>query len=98
MTTRRRLPDRRPSAIFSFEVGGHRYIASFSRFPGTARLAEVFLDSGKPNSLLQTRASDSAVLVSLLLQYGVDLEVIRYSISGPIRAALDMIDSIGDVS
>jgi len=92
---RTRLPDRRLSEIFSFEVAGHWYVASFSRFPCTSRLAEIFLDFGKPNSLLQTHAADSAVLVSLFLQHGVGLEIIGHSVAGPVRVALEMIDSGG---
>jgi hypothetical protein len=85
-TVRQRLPNRRASRILSFEDGGHRYIVSFSCFPGTTKPAEIFLDSGKPNSLLKTYASDSAVLVSSL-----NVETIRRSISGPIRIALDLL-------
>jgi hypothetical protein len=88
---RERLPDRRASGIFSFPAAGQRYLVSFSHFRGTTRLAEIFLDSGNPNSLLKTHASDSAVLVNLLLGYGVYLEIIRHSAAGPVRAALDLL-------
>jgi hypothetical protein len=88
---RKKLPDRRLCETLSFEFDSHRYITSFSHFPGTTKLAEIFLDSGKPNTMLQIHASDSAVLVSLLLQHGVDLESIRHSISGPIKTALCLI-------
>ena len=68
--TRRMLPNRRPSVSFGFECEGHRYRATASRFPDGA-LGELFLDTGKPNTTLQTNAETSAVLVSLLLQHGV---------------------------
>jgi hypothetical protein len=90
MRARERLPNRRSCELFSFDVAGHRYTASFGRFPD-GRVAEIFLDTGKPNTAVQTHASDSAVLVSLLLQHGVCLETIRHSISGPIRKALDVL-------
>jgi hypothetical protein len=40
MSGRTRLPNRRLSTSFSFEVGGLRYTATVSYFPGTNRLAE----------------------------------------------------------
>ena len=87
---RQRLAHRRASETFNFERYSHHYTATFSRFPD-GRVAEVFLDTGKPNTAIQTHASDSAVLVSLLLQHGVSLDAIRHSISGPIRHALELL-------
>jgi hypothetical protein len=37
------------------------------------------------------RLETSAILISLLLQHGVALEVVRHSISGPIKRALDLL-------
>jgi hypothetical protein len=88
MTARANLPDRRPAEILTFQHEGHRYRATFGYFPD-GRLGEIFLDTGKPNATIQMHADDSAVLVSLLLQHGVDPRLIQHSISGPIRAALD---------
>jgi hypothetical protein len=42
MSERRRLPNKRASESFSFEVGGLRYSATFSRF-GDGDAAEIFL-------------------------------------------------------
>lgn len=39
---------------------------------------------------MTARADDSAVLVSLLLQNGVEVAAIAHSIIGPIRTALDL--------
>jgi hypothetical protein len=88
---RERLPNKRSSVAFCFEHEGHDYRASASRFDD-GRLAEIFLDTGKINTPLQQNAETSAMLVSLLLQYGVDAGTIRHSISGPIAIALDMAD------
>ena len=41
MTSRQRLPNRRASLTFGFEVGGLRYTATVSRF-ADGRLGEVF--------------------------------------------------------
>lgn len=89
MNTRRTLPNRRGSLSFGFEWEGHRYRATASRFPDGA-LDEPFLDTGKPNTTLQSNAETSAVLVSLLLQYGVPPNIIARSIAGPIKIALAM--------
>ena len=87
--TRARLPNRRNAQIAMFEHDGRRYRATFGIFSNGA-LAEVFLDTGKPDATIQQHADDSAVLVSLLLQNGVSPDVIRRSISGPISVALDI--------
>jgi hypothetical protein len=89
MSDRERLPNRRPSFAFSFEHEGHRYCATASRFDD-GRLAEIFLDTGKINTPLQQNAETSALLVSLLLQHGVNVTTIRHSIEGPIAVAIDM--------
>jgi hypothetical protein len=39
MSARERLPDRRPSQVFDFEVMGLRFTASISRYPD-GRIAE----------------------------------------------------------
>jgi ribonucleoside-diphosphate reductase alpha chain len=98
MTARERLPDRRPSVSFTFEVGGLRYTASFSRYPD-GRLGEVFLSNHKSNSAADTNARDSAIALSFALQHGADPDVIRRALcrdsqgraSGPLAQALDLI-------
>lgn len=88
---RERLPNRRASNSFVFEHQATTYTATISYFPGTNRLAEIFLDHARPNSQLAEHASDCAVLVSLLLQHGVTAAAIRHSISGPISSALALV-------
>ena len=87
--TRARLPNRPHAEISMFEHGGRRYWATFGCFEKGV-LADVFLDKGKRDATIQAHADDSAVLVSLLLQHGVPPTVIRKSISGPIRTALNL--------
>jgi hypothetical protein len=87
--SRRRLPDRRGAQICMFEHDGRPYRATFGCFDN-GDLAEVFLDTGKPDATIQAYADDSAVLASLLLQHDVSPVTIRRSISGPIRTALDL--------
>ena len=84
---RERLPNRRASTAFVFEFENHRYRASAGWFDD-GRLAEIFLDTSKPDSPLQQTASTAAILVSLLLQHGVDAETIKHSIGGPVSVAI----------
>ena len=90
MSTRQRLPNRRASTVFQFEHIGARYTATISYFPGTDRLAEIFIDHSRPNSQLAELANDAAVLASLLLQHGITAAEIRHSINGPLRTAIDL--------
>jgi hypothetical protein len=109
MSNRRRLPSRRESSTFSFTCGEHRSTATFSNFPGTDQLAEIFLGNGRAGSDVDAAAKDSAVVASIALQYGVPVEVIRNALmrdsrgvaSSPLGVALDLIaaassDSVAD--
>lgn len=96
--SRERLPNRRPSETFELNVAGLRYTATVSRFPG-GRVAELFLSNHKSNSAADTAARDAAIVCSLALQHGADIETIRKALcrdsqgraSGPLGAALDHI-------
>jgi ribonucleoside-diphosphate reductase alpha chain len=95
--TRERLPNRRDSTSFDFEVAGLRYTATFSRTGG--RVLEVFIQNHKPASQSDSNARDSAIAASLALQYGCPLDVLRRALlrdaqgraSTPLGAALDRI-------
>jgi hypothetical protein len=98
-TARRRLPNRREHELLDFEYAGHCYTAGVGRFPGGG-LAEIFMNiSGKAGGMVEVMARDSAVLASLALQHGVDLEALRRAVlrdphgqaSGPIGRLLDLI-------
>jgi hypothetical protein len=92
------LPNRRSAESFEFEIAGLRYTATIGRFPD-GRLGEIFLSNCKSNSTADTNARDSAVVCSIALQYGADLNVIRKALcrdaqgrpSGPLGAVLDLI-------
>jgi hypothetical protein len=100
MHPRRRLPNRRVSESFDFEVAGLHYVATVSRFE-TGEVAEIFLTNSKPSSQSDTNARDSAVAASLALQQGCPLETLRKALlrdpqgkaSSPLGAALDLIGS-----
>jgi hypothetical protein len=98
MTARQRLANRRASETFSLECAGLSYTCTVSRFPNGS-VAEVFLSNHKAGSSADTAARDSAICVSLALQFGADVETIRKALcrdshgraSGPLGAALDYI-------
>ena len=90
------LPNRRLAETFELEVAGLRYTCTAGRF-NDGRLAEVFLSNHKSNSAADTSARDSAIVFSIAVQCGVNLEVIRRALSRnsqghvwrPLCAALD---------
>ena len=98
MTPRRRLANRRASTTFSFKVGGLAYVATASRYPDGA-VGEIFLSNHKSNSTADVNARDAAILLSIALQCGADINAIREALCrdsngralSPIGAALDLI-------
>jgi hypothetical protein len=96
---RERLPNRRTSTTFDFQCGPHRYTATVAAFPGTDKLAEIFLGNGRAGSDIDAAAKDSAVVASIALQHGVPVETIRKALlrdpqgiaSSPLGVALDLI-------
>jgi hypothetical protein len=97
MSERQRLPARRSSETFSFQCGPHRFVATVSYFPGTNRIAEIFLGNGRAGSDVDTAAKDSAIVASIALQHSVPLDVIRQALlrdsrgvaASPLGCALD---------
>ncbi len=98
MTDRERLPNRRPSLSFTFELNGLAYTATVSRFVD-GRLGEVFLASQRLATSADTNARDAAIAFSFALQHGADAEAIRRALSrdgrgqasGPLGRALDLL-------
>lgn len=92
------LPTRRPSATIKFEHGGFHHYGTASFYPD-GRLAEIFLDTGKPGSAYQAMARDLAVAASLAFQHGCPVETLRHALtrddagkaSGPLGRLLDML-------
>jgi hypothetical protein len=96
--TRERLPNKRASISFDFEVAGLRYSATVSRYPD-GRIGELFLNNHKSNSAADTNARDSAIVFSFAVQHGADAQAIRKALCrdsqgrplGPLGTALDLI-------
>ena len=95
---RRRLPERRASETFDFESEGLKFTATVSRFDDGA-LGEIFLSNHKAGSMAGINAQDAAVVCSIAIQHGVEVDVIRKALmrdsqgraSGPLGCALDLI-------
>src|SRR5262245_34346862 len=98
MTARRRLPNRRGHELVDFEHCGIRYTAGIGRFED-GRLAEIFLNTAKHGTAVDTNARDAAVAASLLLQHGCSVDTLRLALtrngdgsaSGPLAHALDLL-------
>jgi hypothetical protein len=98
ITQRRRLPNRRASETFDVEIVGRHYRATISRF-ADGRIGEIFLSNNKSGSDSDTAARDSAIVCSIALQHGADVETIRKALcrdgrgnaSGPLGVALDIL-------
>jgi hypothetical protein len=99
---RRRLPNRRGCQTLNCQCGAHGYTATVAYFPGTDRLAEIFLGNGRAGSDVDAAAKDSAVVCSIALQFGVPVETIPHALlrdsqgnaSSPLGVALDLLAAI----
>jgi hypothetical protein len=100
MSTRERLPNRRASTTFEFELGTLHYFCSFSCF-ADGRVGEIFLQNHKAGSQSDANARESAIAASLALQFGCPLETLRGAVlrnhngtaATPLGAALDAINA-----
>jgi hypothetical protein len=102
LSVRERLPDRRRSETFDFEVPTGttvlRYTATVGYF-ADGRVGELFLSNHKSNSTADTNARDAAIVFSIAVQCGANIETIRQALcresdgraSGPLGAALDVL-------
>lgn len=82
MSRRERLPSRRDSSLFEIEFRNLVYVVGFSEFPDSGRVAEVFIDApAKGLTPLNHDAKDVAVLISLALQYGAPMQVLRDAVT-----------------
>ncbi|MCX7310252.1 MAG: hypothetical protein NTV56_00635 [Alphaproteobacteria bacterium] len=95
---RHHLPNRRLAETFDFTSEGMAFKATVARFPD-GRLAEIFLSNHKAGSAADTASRDSAIVASIALQHGADVDVIRKALcrdsrgnpNGPLGVALDFL-------
>jgi hypothetical protein len=98
MTERRRLPNRRPSENFTFELDGLRFTGTVGRY-ADGRISELFLNNHKFGNQSDTNARDSAIILSFAAQHGADVNAIRKALCrdgegralGPVGRALDIL-------
>jgi hypothetical protein len=92
------LPNRRSSELISFDHDGILFNGQVS-YSEAQKPLEIFLDGGKNGTAVQAVARDSAVAISLALQFGTPLETLRQAMTrtddgkaaGPIGAFLDLV-------
>lgn len=95
---RKILPQRRANETFTFRHGSFHYTVTAGYFEDQ-QVGEIFINSNKIGSEADVIASDAAIAVSLALQYGCPLEVLKKSMQrnadgtpmGPLSHALELI-------
>ena len=82
MTERATLPQRRSAETFDMRHGAKRTVfqVTLGRYPD-GRIGEVFISGAKAGSELDAVARDGAVLLSIALQFGASLEVMRHAMT-----------------
>jgi hypothetical protein len=82
MGERRTLPQRRRCETFEIAFGGldRRYTITVGYFADGA-IGEAFINGGKSGQAVEAIARDGAVILSLALQYGADLDNIKSAIT-----------------
>lgn len=93
------LPARRIHETIHVHHWGKRYVVGLGRAGQDAAVSEVFINCGRSGEQAETLASDSAVILSIALQYGVPIKVLEKAItrdpdgkpSGPMGAIIDLI-------
>ena len=82
MSERRALPQRRRCETFDLAFGGlARNHTITVGYYDSGEIGEVFINGGKSGEQVEAIARDSAVLLSLALQYGADLQNIKSAIT-----------------
>lgn len=69
--TRTRLPDRRAAETFRLEYDGTRFMVTIGFYPD-GRPGEVFTHGARSGSNMDALLADACVVVSCLIQHGVE--------------------------
>lgn len=80
-TPREVLPQRRRAETFRLTMDAHSQFDVTVGFYPDGRIGEVFINGGKSGSAVEAIARDSAVLLSLALQHGVPIDVMKGAIT-----------------
>jgi len=73
---RHRLPNERPAVNHKFVIGQHEGYLNVGLYPETGKPGELFIHMAKEGSTVSGLMDTVGILTSILLQYGVPLEVI----------------------
>ena len=71
MTERQRLPNRRPNETVAVVHEGSSYAVTLGFDPTTAEVREIFTHGAKVGSAMDGILDDVCILLSILLQHGV---------------------------
>src|SRR5262245_65079372 len=82
MSARRTLPQRRAGYSFELRHGGQNtpFTVTVGVYPDGS-IGEVFVSGSKSGTAFEAVARDGAVLLSIALQYGIPLDVIKHAIT-----------------
>ena len=96
---RNRLPDRRPNETVELVFNGTLYAVTVGYFLATARIGEVFTHGAKVGSAMDAILDDTCVLISLLLQHGVEPKTLASSTGrhGDGRAPASIVGALADL-
>jgi hypothetical protein len=78
---RHRPPGRRLHLGETTTYQGQTYHVGFGFYPN-GKLCEVFITTNKVGSAIEEHVQTQAILISLCLQHGIEVNVIKHSISG----------------
>lgn len=97
--TRTTLPLRRAHEALDFFHWGRKFTAGIGRATPSSPIQEIWINTGRTGEQAETLARDSAVILSIALQCGATIDMLRHAItrdldgraSGPIGALLDQL-------
>ena len=72
-TSRFKMPDRRKGYIQKAQIGDHKVYLHTGEYDD-GKIGEIFIDTNKEGELVKAMMNNSAIAISLGLQYGVPLE------------------------
>jgi hypothetical protein len=78
---REKLPPRRPCVTRVLETERDRYYINFGYDPVSGAIREVFIKGSKIGSDMDILLDDASLLLSLALQFGLDLTQAEHSIN-----------------
>ncbi len=106
MSSRQRLPNRRPQLTTEMAYDNHTYAVSVG-FDAAGAIREVFVTGQKQGSMLDATLDDAAIIISHHLQRGGTAEQLRKSMSrlgggigvatapaSPVGAVVDLVAEI----